>query len=224
MRCRPIRGRGTQLTLADGRTVIDVGAMSANLLGHCHPEVVAAVQAAAESVYVGDMVGYPPREQAVDDILDIAYGGEDWAGSVALFVSSSEAADLGLALAQMLTGREPLVCRRSGYHGGVGLAREVSHHPLWNTSLAALAGGVLARPGYRADARDPDARVRRGCSGARPRLPRRLPRRGARGADGRRRRDHGLLAGRRGALGAVPGRARGHGPGYRARCGSQTRP
>jgi 4-aminobutyrate aminotransferase-like enzyme len=141
-----IRGRGTQLTLADGRTVLDVGCMSANLLGHCHPEVVAAVQAAAESVNVGDMVGYPPREQAVDDILDIAYRGEDWAGSVALFVSSSEAADLGLALAQMLTGREPLVCRRSSYHGGVGLAREVSHHPLWNTSLAALAGGVLARP------------------------------------------------------------------------------
>ena len=143
-----VRGRGTQLTLADGRTVIDVGAMSANLLGHCHPEVVAAVQAAAETVYVGDMVGYPPREQAVDDILDIAYRGEDWAGSVALFVSSSEAADLGLGLAQMLTGREPLVCRRSGYHGGVGLAREVSHHPMWNTSLAALAGGALARPGY----------------------------------------------------------------------------
>jgi 4-aminobutyrate aminotransferase-like enzyme len=141
-----IRGRGTQLTLADGRTVLDVGAMSANLLGHCHPEVVAAVQAAAESVNVGDMVGYPPREQAADDILDIAYAGEDWAGSVALFVSSSEAADLGLALAQMLTGRNPLVCRRSSYHGGVGLAREVSHHPLWNTSLASLAGGVLDRP------------------------------------------------------------------------------
>jgi 4-aminobutyrate aminotransferase-like enzyme len=143
-----VRGRGTQLTLADGRTVIDVGAMSANLLGHCHPDVVAAVQAAAETVNVGDMVGYPPREQAVDDILDIAYAGEDWAGSVALFVSSSEAADLGLGLAQMLTDRDPLVCRRSGYHGGVGLAREVSHHPMWNTSLAALAGGALARPGY----------------------------------------------------------------------------
>lgn len=141
-----VRGRGTQLTLADGRTVLDVGAMSANVLGHCHPEMVAAVQAAAETVNVGDMVGYPPREQAVEDILNIALKGEDWAGSVALFVSSSEACDLGLALAQLLTGREPLVCRRSGYHGGVGLAREVSHHPMWDTSLSALAGGVEPRP------------------------------------------------------------------------------
>jgi 4-aminobutyrate aminotransferase-like enzyme len=120
--------------------------MSANVLGHCHPEVVAAVQAAAESVNVGDMVGYPPREQATDDLLDIAYQDEDWAGSVAFFVSSSEACDLGLSLAQMLTGRDPLVCRRSGYHGGVGLAREVSHHPMWDTSLSSLAGGVQPRP------------------------------------------------------------------------------
>jgi 4-aminobutyrate aminotransferase-like enzyme len=119
--------------------------MSANVLGHCHPEVVAAVQAAAESVNVGDMVGYPPREQAADDVLDIAYQHEDWVGSVAFFVSSSEACDLGLSLAQMLTGRDPLVCRRSGYHGGVGLAREVSHHPMWDTSLSSLAGGVQPR-------------------------------------------------------------------------------
>ena len=66
-------------------------------------------------------------------------------GSVAFFVSSSEACDLGLSLAQMLTGRDPLVCRQSSYHGGVGLAREVSHHPMWNTSLAALEGGFQAR-------------------------------------------------------------------------------
>ena len=124
-----VRGRGTRLTLEDGRTVIDAGAMSANLLGHCHPEVVAAVQAAAESVNVGDMVGYPPREQAAEDLLDFGFKGEEWVGSVAFFVSSSEACDLGLSLAQMLTGRDPLVCRRSSYHGGVGLAREVAITP-----------------------------------------------------------------------------------------------
>ena len=140
-----VRGRGTRLTLEDGRTVIDAGAMSANLLGHCHPEVVAAVQAAAESVNVGDMVGYPPREQAAEDLLDLGFKGEEWVGSVAFFVSSSEACDLGLSLAQMLTGRDPLVCRKSSYHGGVGLAREVSHHPMWNTSLAALEGGFQPR-------------------------------------------------------------------------------
>jgi 4-aminobutyrate aminotransferase-like enzyme len=143
-----VRGRGTRLTLEDGRTVIDAGAMSANLLGHCHPEVVAAVQAAAETVNVGDMVGYPPREQAADDLLDLAFRGEDWASSVAFFVSSSEACDLGLGLAQMLSGRDPLVCRGSGYHGGVGLAREVSHHPMWDTGLSALAGGFQPRPSH----------------------------------------------------------------------------
>ena len=95
MRCRLCAGGGRSLTLADGRTVIDAGAMSANLLGHCHPEVVAAVQAAAETVNVGDMVGYPPREQAAEDMLDLGFKGEEWVGSVALFVSSSEAATSG---------------------------------------------------------------------------------------------------------------------------------
>ena len=86
-----IRGRGTRLTLEDGRTVIDVGSMSANLLGHCHPEVVAAVQAAAESVNVGDMVGYPPREQAAEDCSTSASRARSgWAAS-RFFVSSSEA-------------------------------------------------------------------------------------------------------------------------------------
>jgi acetylornithine/N-succinyldiaminopimelate aminotransferase len=79
--------------------------MSSYILGHCHPEVIAAVQAAAETVYVSDTVGYAPREQTAADILDVAFDAEPWADRVAFFVSSSEAGDLGLSLAQMLTGR-----------------------------------------------------------------------------------------------------------------------
>jgi 4-aminobutyrate aminotransferase-like enzyme len=159
-----VRGRGTQLTLADGRTVIDVGAMSANLLGHCHPEVVAAVQAAAETVNLGDMVGYPPREQAVDDILDIAYKGEDWAGSVALFVSSSEAADLGLGLAQMLTGRD-----RSSAGGAATTAAWASRARSATTRCGTPARGTRGRrprTGVWRDARDSGARVRAGLQPA----------------------------------------------------------
>jgi 4-aminobutyrate aminotransferase-like enzyme len=139
-------GLGAELTLEDGRVVIDAGSMSSCLLGHRHPEVVAAVEKAARTVYVGDCTGYTPREQAVEDLLRIAFGGEPWADTVALFVSSSEAADLGLLLAQMLTGREPLVSRALSYHGGVGLGREISNHPLWGAHLAGLDGGVTPRP------------------------------------------------------------------------------
>jgi 4-aminobutyrate aminotransferase-like enzyme len=141
-----VSGRGTRLTLADGRIVIDAGSMSSCLLGHCHPEIVAAVQSAATAVYVNDTVGFEPREQAAQDILGIAFEGERWADSVALFVSASEAVDLGLELAQILTGRKTLVSRQGSYHGAVGLAREVSQHPLWGAALASPSGGVWQRP------------------------------------------------------------------------------
>jgi len=149
-----VRGRGVELTLGDGRTVIDGGSLSSCILGHCHPEVVRAVQAAAESVYVGHGDGYQPRHDAADDLLDIAFAGEDWADGVAFFISSSEAADIGLLLAQTLTGRSPLVARERGYHGNVGLARAASAHPLWDTKLAAIAdGSVFNAPGGRGPAR-----------------------------------------------------------------------
>ncbi len=141
-----VHGRGARLTLEDGRETIDAGSLSSCLLGHCHPELVGAVQDAAATVYAGDGVRLPAREAAARDMLELAFAGEDWADQVVFTVSSSEAADLGLLLAQLLTGREPLVARESGYHGGVGLAREVSLHRLWGATLASPDGGVLERP------------------------------------------------------------------------------
>ena len=76
----------------------------------------------------------------------MAFADEPWADRVALFVSSSEAADLGLLLTQILTGREPLVSRELSYHGGAGLSREVSTHPRWGAHLASLNIGITPRP------------------------------------------------------------------------------
>jgi 4-aminobutyrate aminotransferase-like enzyme len=147
-------GLGVELTLEDSRVVLDAGSMSSCLLGHCHPEVVAAIEKAARTVYVGDATGYAPRERAADDLLRLAFASEPWADTVAFFVSSSEAADLGLLLAQMLTGREPLVSRELSYHGGVGLGREISNHPLWGAHLAGLERGIIPRPFKLAETRE----------------------------------------------------------------------
>lgn len=140
------RGEGVWLTLEDGRVVLDAGSMSAAILGHCHPDLTKAVEHAAREVCVSDGVGYLPREQAAEDLLRVAFSDEPWADRVALFVSSSEAADLGLLLAQILTGREPLVSRELSYHGGAGLSREVSAHPRWGAHLASLDSGITPRP------------------------------------------------------------------------------
>ncbi len=166
---RVAHGSGVWLTLEDGRVVLDAGSMSSNILGHCHPEIVEAITSAASVVYCGDGAGYGPREQAADDLLRVTFGDEQWADAVLLTVSSSEAADLGL-LAQMLTGRETLVSRELAYHGGVGLGREISTHPLWGARLASIDSGTTQQAVC--DRRYPPAdgsrlRGRTGASGAR---------------------------------------------------------
>jgi 4-aminobutyrate aminotransferase-like enzyme len=148
-----VRGLGTQLTLADGRVVIDAGSLSSCIVGHCHPVVADAIARAARTVYINDGTGFAPRGQAAEDLLNVAFAGEDWAESVAFFVSASEAVDLGLLLSQELTGRAPLACRELAYHGAVGLARAVSVHPLWSASLASVHGGDTTSPIQIADVR-----------------------------------------------------------------------
>ena len=143
-----VRGRGARLTLADGREVVDGGSMSSTLVGHCHPAIVEAVQRAASTVNVQPPVAYAPREDAARDVLRTAFGDEPWAEVVAFFVSASEAVELALLLTQELTGRLPLVCRELSYHGSVGLAREVSVHPLWRGNLVGRgdAGSITGAP------------------------------------------------------------------------------
>ena len=89
-------------------------------------------------------------------LLDIGFAGEEWAESVAFFISASEAIDLAFVLAQELTGRTPIACRELAYHGSVGLARAVSVHPLWSASLASVTD---------ADARDLRLRPWSTCDG-----------------------------------------------------------
>ena len=134
-------GHGATLELDDGRSVIDAGSISASLLGHGHPALVEAVRGAAEAPYVTDGFGYEPRGQAAEDLLRIGFAGEDWPGVVRFVCSASEANDMALQLARTITRRLPLASRNLAYHGALGLARQVSNHPLWNGGLARAAGG-----------------------------------------------------------------------------------
>jgi 4-aminobutyrate aminotransferase-like enzyme len=146
-------GQGATVRLGDGRQVIDCGSISAALLGHQHPDLVAAVQAASLAPYVSDGIGHPAREQAAHDLLEIAFRDEPWAAAVRFCNSASEANDMALSLARTITQRMPLVARHVGYHGGVGLAREVSDSPLWDGGLAARSGGSTAPPDIGRDVR-----------------------------------------------------------------------
>jgi len=142
---RIVGGHGAWFTLENGREVIDASNTAAPL-GHCHPEIVEAVARAAAAPVINEGWHWAEREQAADDLIGIAFDGEDWAGAVRFFISASEANDAALALCQALTGRAPLATRERAYHGGAGLARELTVQPQWHGGLSRAAGGVSAPP------------------------------------------------------------------------------
>jgi 4-aminobutyrate aminotransferase-like enzyme len=144
---RILEGKGSWLQLADDRYVVDGGSISAALLGHGHPALLQAVERGSQVPYVSDGYATNIRDEAADVLLRLGFEGEeDWVGAVRLCSSASEANDLALSLARTVTGRLPLVARRFGYHGGIGLAREISDSPLWDGGLAAREGGTRTPP------------------------------------------------------------------------------
>jgi 4-aminobutyrate aminotransferase-like enzyme len=130
-----VRGEGVWLELDDGRRVLDATNTAAPL-GHAHAEIVEAVRAAATSPSINEGVLFPGRDEAADALLDVAFAGEDWPAAVRFFISAGEANDAVASLAQALTGRTPLATRERAYHGGVGLARELTVQPHWHGGVS----------------------------------------------------------------------------------------
>jgi 4-aminobutyrate aminotransferase-like enzyme len=143
---RIVAAEGVHFILEDGRRVVDAS-NTGGPLGHAHPEIVEAVRRAAASPTINEGWLWPDREQAAQDLLEIAFAGEeDWAGAVRFFLSGSEANDLALSLAQAITGRAALATRERAYHGMTGLARAMTVQPHWHGGLSFRAGGVRAAP------------------------------------------------------------------------------
>jgi 4-aminobutyrate aminotransferase-like enzyme len=138
---RIVGGSGVWFDLADGRRVIDASNTAAPL-GHGHPEIAEAVRGAAAAPVVNEGWHWQEREDAAADLVRIAFGDEDWVGAARFFISASEANDAALALCQALTGRHALATRERAYHGGAGLARELTVQPQWHGGLASAKGGL----------------------------------------------------------------------------------
>ena len=108
-----VRGAGPRVTDADGRNYLDyVGSWGPLILGHAHPEVVAAVQdAAAEGLSFG-----APTEREIEmaDLLCELVPSMDM---VRLVSSGTEATMSAIRLASGFTGRDVLIKFEGCYHG-----------------------------------------------------------------------------------------------------------
>ncbi|MDY7103691.1 MAG: aspartate aminotransferase family protein [Actinomycetota bacterium] len=134
--------RGCTVKTADGRLYLDMtsGIAVANV-GHCHPEVVAAVQAqvaryAHVNVYGRFVV--PGQVEITERLARVAPGDLD----VAFLTSTgTEATEGALKLARKYTGRPGFVAFERSFHGRTFGALSVSWREEWRTPFEPLLPG-----------------------------------------------------------------------------------
>lgn len=110
-------GRGSVVVDVDGRRYVDyVGSWGAMILGHAHPDVVAAISAAAAR---GSSFGMPtPYEAELARLIRDAVPSLE---QMRLVNSGTEAAMSALRLARAFTGRAKIIKFAGCYHGHADL-------------------------------------------------------------------------------------------------------
>ena len=107
------RAAGSRVWDADGNEYIDyVCSWGPMILGHAHPEVVAAVKSAAEK---GTSFGAPT--EAENELAKTVVDSFDPVDLVRFVSSGTEATMSALRLARAFTGRDKIVKFQGGYHG-----------------------------------------------------------------------------------------------------------
>jgi len=155
-----VRGEGPELVDADGNRYVDwVMSWGPLIHGHAHPEVVAAVQAAAEG---GTSFGAPTAGEV--ELAEEVARRMPVVEMLRMTSSGTEAAMSAIRLARAATGREPILKFAGAYHGhsdgllaeaGSGLATQAL--PASPGVPRAAAAGTVIVPWN-----DPDA-VRAAC-------------------------------------------------------------
>lgn len=139
--------KGCTLKSADGRLFLDMtsGIAVANV-GHCHPDVVAAVQAqvaryAHVNVYGRFVV--PEQVEIVERLARVAPQGLDTAFLVS---TGTEATEGALKLARKVTGRPGFVAFERSFHGRTFGSLSVSWKNEWRAPFEPLVPGVSFVP------------------------------------------------------------------------------
>ncbi len=110
-----VRGAGVYLYDAEGRAYLDcVGGQGAANLGHCHPTVVAAVQAQAATLLSCPEIFHNDVRAVYLTALAAAL---PFAARMFLCNSGAEAVEAGLKFARLLTGRPKIIAAKRGFHG-----------------------------------------------------------------------------------------------------------
>lgn len=112
------RGEGCTVWDVDGNAYLDVSAgIAVTATGHCHPEVVRAIQEqAARLIHMSGTDFYYPNQIRLAEKLSEIFPGE---GDAKVFYGNSgaEAIEAGMKLARYHTGRKRFIAFRGAFHG-----------------------------------------------------------------------------------------------------------
>jgi len=142
------RGQGALVEDVDGNTFVDFAAGIAVVsTGHCHPEVVAAIQKqAAELIHMsGTDFYYPGLAELAERLGTIAPGEE---GKRVYFGNSgTEAVEAAIKLAKYHTKRDKLVAFHGAFHGRtMGALSLTASRAVQRKGFGTLLSGVFHAP------------------------------------------------------------------------------
>lgn len=138
---------GCYLKTAEGRILLDmISGIAVSNLGHCHPEVVKAVQDQVARFSHIDVYGrftLPPQVEIARRLASVTPGNLD----VAFLTSTgTEATEGALKLARKYTGRPGFVAFRNSFHGRTLGSLSVTWKEEWRKPFEPLLGPVRFVP------------------------------------------------------------------------------
>src|SRR6478752_5844273 len=140
-----VRGQGIFLYDATGREYYDFYCGHAvTLTGHCHPQVVAAIQRQAERlIFYSNIVYSDVRASYAAALMAVAPQGY---GQVFFCNSGAEANETALKLARKFTGRPTIIAMQGGFHGRTMGALTMTSNPKYKAGFEPLLPGVEFAP------------------------------------------------------------------------------
>ncbi len=113
------RGEGSWVFDASGKKYLDFyGGHAVALTGHCHPTVVAAIEAQAKKlIFYSNSVYNAERAAACEALTRLAPGGAGTKWKVFLCNSGTEANETALKIARRLTSRPKILSMEGSFHG-----------------------------------------------------------------------------------------------------------
>lgn len=144
---QPVRGEGIYLYTEDGTQYTDfTSGIGVTNTGHCHPRVVAAVQAQASQLLFGQVnIVVPPTTLALAEAVNAIT--PDSINSFFFANSGAEAIEGSVKLARHATGRTNIIVFQGSFHGRTAQTMAMTtSKTVYRNRYQPLPGGVFVAP------------------------------------------------------------------------------